>query len=194
MFPNKCGSEKAIRKAADQAIENSRDNHKMKAAHVLSDQYIAQEFYQLNNEGGLAMTKPEEMKRLEADLASDKDLKEKFEKTVDRIAGEGKVQSDGELFAKAAGELGYSITAADFERLDADGEEVDLDELESSAGGKGEKDEYGHDIGCIAVWHCYTAMLHTETESKEVLCWKHYACFAINKHKVNLYVEKMLFT
>ena len=66
------------------------------------------------------MTKSEEMKRLEADMASDKELYEKFNKTVDRIAGEKTAQSDGELFAKAAQELGYNIKAADFERLDAE--------------------------------------------------------------------------
>ena len=76
------------------------------------------------------MTKSEEMKRLEADMASDTELREKFNKTVDRIAGEKTAQSDGELFAKAAQELGYNITAADFEKLDAEREEVSADELE----------------------------------------------------------------
>lgn len=76
------------------------------------------------------MTKSEEMKRLEADMASDKELREKFNKTVDRLAGEKTAQSDGELFAKAAQELGYNITAADFERLDAEKAEISADELE----------------------------------------------------------------
>ena len=81
------------------------------------------------------MTISEEMKRLEADMASDKELNEKFCRTVDRIAGEKTAQSDGELFAKAAQEFGYNITAADFERLDAEKEEVSADELELVAGG-----------------------------------------------------------
>ena len=84
------------------------------------------------------------MKRLEADMASDKELNEKFNKTVDRIAGEKTAQSDGELFAKAAQELGYNITAADFERLDAEKEEVNADELELVAGGG--NGEVNHDV------------------------------------------------
>ena len=46
------------------------------------------------------MTKSEEMKRLEADMASDKELGKKFYETVDRIATENDQQSDGELFAR----------------------------------------------------------------------------------------------
>jgi hypothetical protein len=84
------------------------------------------------------MTKSEEMKKFEAAVASDKELNEKFYKTVDRIAGEKTAQSDGEIFAKAAQELGYNITAADFERLDAENEEVSADELEQVAGGSDE--------------------------------------------------------
>ena len=79
------------------------------------------------------MTKSEELKRLEAAMASDKELGKKFYETVDRIATENDQQSDGELFAKAAAELGYSITAADFERLDAEREEIGPEELEKAA-------------------------------------------------------------
>ena len=46
------------------------------------------------------MTKSEELKRLEAAMASDKELGKKFYETVDRIATENDQQSDGELFAK----------------------------------------------------------------------------------------------
>ena len=154
------------------------------------------------------MTKTEEMKRLEADMASDKELYEMFNKTVDRIAGEKTVQSDGELFAKAAQELGYNITAADFEKLDAEKEEVSADELKQVAGGNTDhgydhdydydsnecqgvydcnhtaqytKDEHGHDTWCLTAWHCLTATVHTQSESKDVACWKNYDCMWINK-------------
>ena len=147
------------------------------------------------------MSKSEEMKRLEAAMASDKELREKFSKTVDRIAGEKTVQNDGDLFAKAAQEIGFNITAADFERLDAENEEVSTDELESVAGGvdndnwclknyecyavyecsRGEGDEYGHHNWCVTAWHCNSATLHTKTESDTVSCWKNYCCFLINK-------------
>ena len=129
------------------------------------------------------MTKTEEMKRLEADMASDKELREKFSKTVDRIAGEKTAQSDGELFAKATQELGYNITAADFERLDAEREEVSADELEQVAGGAPEDDK-GHDNWCLTAWHCFTATLHTSTETKSVACWKDYGCYMVNKETI----------
>ena len=143
------------------------------------------------------MTKSEEIKRLEADMASDKELYEKFNKTVDRIAGEKTAQSDGELFAKAAQELGYNIKAADFERLDAEREEVSADELKQVAGGyydcdmnykcdynyyhpKSEReDEHGHDVQCVTAWHCATITCHTDTESKKVACWKDYLCYFV---------------
>ena len=105
------------------------------------------------------MTKSEEMKRLEYDMASDKELRKKFCKTVDRIAGEKTVQSDGEL---ADGELDYNITAADFEWLDAEMEEVSADELKQVAGCVGDhEDEHGHDTHSALQYG--TALLHQRT-------------------------------
>ncbi len=138
------------------------------------------------------MQKSEEMKRLEADMASDKELREKFNKTVDRLAGEKTAQSDGELFAKAAQELGYNITAADFERLDAEKEEISADELELVAGG-GFEDDKGHNKWCFTAWHCFTATLHTSTETTTVTCWKDYSCFLVNK-EIRTYVNTTLTT
>ena len=145
------------------------------------------------------MTKSEEMKRFEADMASDKELYEKFCRTVDRIAGEKNVQSDGELFAKAAQELGYNITAADFERLDAQNEEVSPDELENVAGGEWcwknygcvstwhcfepeDEDKDGHNVWCFTAWHCMAATLHTEGETHGEACWNNYLCLSVNNH------------
>ena len=125
------------------------------------------------------MTKTEEMKRLEADMASDKELNEKFYKNVDSTAGEKTAQSDGELFAKAAAKLGYNITAADFEKLDAEREEVSADDLEQVAGG-GSEDDKGHDNWCVTLWHCFTVTAHTSTETKSVACWKDYGCYIVN--------------
>ena len=147
-----------------------------------------------NNQGEQIMNKTEEMKRMEADMSYDKELHNKFCTTIDRIASEGKVESDGELFAKAASELGYSIAAAEFERLDAEREEVSLDEPEMAAGGnedeikwcfydyrcegafKWKPDEHGHDSHCITAWHCFTATLHSSTDTKNVACMKDYVC------------------
>ena len=137
------------------------------------------------------MATSEELKRLDADLASDKELKKKFYETIDRIANDSKPESDGELFAKAAAELGYSISAADFERLDAENEEVSAEELENAAGGAFNptchslampqtEDEYEHDGKCIAAFHCYTALMHTESSYELIACWKDYRCVVIN--------------
>ena len=147
------------------------------------------------------MTKPEEMKRLEADMASDKELYRKFYETADRIATENDPQSDGELFAAAAAELGYNITAADFERLYAEQEEISPEELEQAAGGnskddgnccwkdyfcsllwnRADMDEKGHNGTCITAWHCFMATLHTEAESHDVNCWKDYKTMKFEK-------------
>ncbi len=111
------------------------------------------------------MQKSEEMKRLEADMASDKELYEKFNKTVDRIAGEKTAQSDGELFAKAASELGFNITAADFERLDAENEEVSADELEQVAGG------FDHDTEwCLKDYYCDYAWNRKQDDKELTKC------------------------
>lgn len=145
------------------------------------------------------MTKSEEMKRFEADMASDKELGKKLYEVVDRIAAENKVQSDGELFAKAAEELGYRITAADFERLDAEREEISPEDLAQAAGGGNSpewcwrnygcsfgyeafwQDEYNHTAVCLTAWHCFATTLHTETNSEDVACWKNYMCLVVNK-------------
>ena len=147
------------------------------------------------------MSKSEEMKRLEADMASDKELGKKFYETVDRIATENDQQSDGELFAKAAAELGYSITAADFERLYAEEEEISPEELEQAAGGgskddadlcwkdylcslmwnRADMDEKGHNGTCITAWHCFTVTLHTDADSHDVNCWKDFKTMKFKK-------------
>ena len=77
--------------------------------------------------------------------------------------------------AKAAAELGYSISAADLERSAAEIQELDLDELENVAGGVS-TDEDGNDTFCITAWHCFTAALHTEAKSKDAACWSDYKC------------------
>ena len=148
------------------------------------------------------MNVSEEMKRFEADMGSDKELREKFYKTVDRIAGEKTAQSNGELFAKAAQEFGYNITAADFEKLDAEQEEVSADELEQVAGGfdhdtewcfkdyycdyawNRKQDDKGHDDSCVTAWHCLTVTLHSDTETDEVFCWSNHTCVVASKDPI----------
>ena len=139
------------------------------------------------------MNKTPEMIRMEADLKASETLREKFDAAMKRIAEAGEAQSDGEIFEKAAAELGYQVTAAELERLSAANEEISPDEMEQAAGGKyfepgggGSKiDSDGHEEICLAAWHCYAAMMHTKANkgNENVRCWSDYLCILLNKHK-----------
>ena len=131
------------------------------------------------------MSKAPEMMRMEADLKASEALREKFETAMKRIAEAGEAKSDGEVFEKAAAELGYQITAAELERLSAANEEISPEEMERATGGerKGGEDGDGHDNNCLTAWHCLAIACHT-TPSKgneNVDCWKDYNCILINK-------------
>ncbi len=132
------------------------------------------------------MNKPPEMARMEADLAASEALREKFEATMKRIAEAGEAKSDGELFEKAAAELGYQITAAELERLSAANEELSPEEMELVAGGEEDysrEDSDGHDHSCIVAWHCFTITCHTKANkgNENVSCWLDYICMIINR-------------
>lgn len=139
------------------------------------------------------MDKTAEMIRMEADMAASEELRGQLEAAMKRIAEAGEAKSDGEIFEKAAAELGYHITAAELERLSAEDEAVSPDELDQVAGGvvylpskggdNGKEDSDGHATFCMAVWHCYTAMIHTKANqgNELVRCWKDYNCIMVNK-------------
>ena len=118
------------------------------------------------------MSRFEEIKRFDAALNASEELRRDFEGACARIAKEGEARSDSEIMAKAAGELGFNISAADLERSAAELQELDLDELENVAGGTDD----GKDTFCITAWYCFTAALHTDTQSKDVSCWSDYKC------------------
>ena len=142
------------------------------------------------------MNQTAEMIRMEADMAASEELRGKLDTAMKRIAEAGEAKSDGEIFEKAAAELGYHITAAELERLSAENEAVSPDELDQVAGGvvyypskpsKGDdnrkEDSDGHAVFCMAAWHCYTAMIHTKANqgNERVRCWKDYNCIMVNK-------------
>lgn len=129
------------------------------------------------------MVKADELKRFEADLAASDELRAKFDEACKSIVESGSAGSDGEVLSKAAGELGYAVNVADFERAVADAQETDDEELSEVVGGvgfmpvsKSREDEHGHDVGCLIGWHCYVTMLHTATNSTQVRCLKNYVC------------------
>jgi len=140
------------------------------------------------------MNKTPEMVRMEADLAASEALREKFNAAIKRIAEAGQAQSDGELFEKAAAELGYQVTAAELERLSAETEELSPDEMEQAAGGKEDdsgEDGDGHAAACFVAWHCFTAILHTKANegNENVSCWSDYRCALLN-HRPQAQVYK----
>ncbi|MDO4539371.1 MAG: hypothetical protein Q4B54_14490 [Coriobacteriales bacterium] len=124
------------------------------------------------------MGKTDEIRRLEGDLAADESLRERLEGAARRAAEAG-AGSDGEAFAAAAAELGYGVSAADLERSIADAEQIDLDDLESAAGGwfwMNSDAEDGHEEWCAVAYHCFIALAHSGETVKDAACWQDYEC------------------
>ena len=81
------------------------------------------------------MENREELKRFQEDMKADRELYRKLEEIGRRMLKDGCKESGNELMAKAAKELGYSITAAELERAEAAAEELDDDQLDGVSGG-----------------------------------------------------------
>ncbi|MBO6041428.1 MAG: hypothetical protein J6P58_09455 [Oscillospiraceae bacterium] len=145
------------------------------------------------------------MNRLEA-ASSDEQFREKLFETFKRLAEENPGLNDSEVMVKAAAEFGYTITAGELERFDAKTKVLDPDDLAKVSGGVDNRpghdlncwkdylctfvyiapleDEYGHNSFCWTAWHCFAAMLHTESEDDSVYCWSNYIC-AFNEGENN---------
>ena len=135
-----------------------------------------------------------ELKRFDNDLKNSEELRKKLDETATRIRNEGQAESDGDLIVRAAKELGYDFSIADLEKRKAEAEPLDPAEFEEVAGGKAvipfdicwslwtqnHVDEYDHNALCTVTWHCYMAMLHTETNEKDMSCLADYSCVWIN--------------
>ena len=87
------------------------------------------------------MENREELKRFQADMTTDRALYRKLEEIGRRMLKEGSTESGCELMAKAAKEMGYSVTAAELERAEAAAEVLDDNQLEAVSGGGVLKDE-----------------------------------------------------
>ena len=149
----------------------------------------------------------DELKRFEADLKNNEELKRKFEEALKRQVEGGEAQSEGEVMVRAAKELGYDISIAALEQTRAEAEELDPEALKDAAGGDdgvggydhtrtdncwkeylcavvnrtSYEDLEGHDTWCITAWHCYAATLHTEGGTEKEKCWSDYKCVLVNK-------------
>ena len=75
------------------------------------------------------------MLRLENDLKNKEGLAEQNKEAYAKYAGEESKKENIEALAKAAADLGYQITIADFERAKVMDEELDPEELEKVSGG-----------------------------------------------------------
>ena len=134
----------------------------------------------------------EELKRLENDMKASEELRKNLDEAVRRIAAEGQAQNDGEAMVLAAKELGYDISIAALEQAKAAAEDLDAEDLEKVSAGHSDmcekdyfcvmnyhtddEDNEGHDIWCLAAWHCMGAALHTEGGTKDEACWSSYKC------------------
>ena len=126
--------------------------------------------------------KSEKINEFEKALSEDKDLAQKYEAIIKRITDNKEADSDGEALVKAVAEVGYDIPIEELERSYAAIEEASDEMLDTiSGGGFGEDDEYGHELHCLYVWHCFGIVLHTETKNKQAACWKDYLCNFVSK-------------
>ena len=98
------------------------------------------------------MENREELKLFLADIQADRELYRKLEEIGRRMAEAGSDESNNELVAKAAAELGYSITAAELERAEAAAEELDDDQLEEVSGGSDARCDHGYDCSRSYGW------------------------------------------
>ena len=128
------------------------------------------------------MANNEKITKFEEALNADKSLAEKYDAALIRIKDNKEAGSVGEAMMKAASELGFDISAEEFERELASVEEIMDDKLDGVVGGE---DEYGHSDWCVVPWHCYTAFMHTESDGNSEnrdefelreACWADYVC------------------
>ena len=104
------------------------------------------------------MENREELKRFLADIQADRELYRKVEEIGRRMVEAGSKKSGNELMAKAAAELGYSITAAELERAEAAAEEVDDNQLEGVCGGANNDSGSGCLTDCTVNFACTTTI------------------------------------
>lgn len=123
-----------------------------------------------------------------AALLEKSDVPDSLEETVDvyyaiaeKLGIETTKDEVSEVFNALAEEykLKTEKAAQEMEKLDAEAlDNVSGGDQDSSLW---EEDENGHDNWCVATWHCYTAMIHTDSDSEWVSCWSNYKCKIFNK-------------
>ena len=114
----------------------------------------------------------ENAKKLEKALKEDKEQAAKFEAELRRIVQEKDAANDGEAFVKAAKAVGFDISIADLEKVKAETQEIDPEEIGSSAGGS----------WCWADYDCYTAWHHDGPEEVGTDCFSNHDCIKLSEN------------
>ena len=110
----------------------------------------------------------ENWKKFEQAIRDDKELAQRYEEELKRIATEKSAGSDDEGFAKAAQALGFDVTVSDIEKARAETQELDPEELDKAAGG-----------WCWGSYDCYTAWHHDTPDEDGTACFKDHECLLI---------------
>ena len=114
------------------------------------------------------MENREELKRFQEDMKADRALYRKLEEIGRRMLKNGSKESGCELMAKAAKELGYSVTAAELERMEAAAEELDDAQMEGVSGGFDPNDSNKAD--CIQNFTCGQSICLPEADGIYTQC------------------------
>ena len=118
--------------------------------------------------------------QLESTLKENEELAAKYKEAL-ASAKEAGMKSDVEALAFAAKAVGVEISISQIEADLAQAQSLSDDDLNLVSGGvsyEGEgEDEYGHDLWCVTIWHCYTISAHTETEHTAAACFNDYTCY-----------------
>ena len=110
------------------------------------------------------------IRKFQETLQCDKQLEEQFRQELEHIDSEELAESGTEAVIQAAKALGYELTEADTDKIKAELQALDPEELENAAGGG----------WCWGNYACYT-VYHHDGEDEDETCWKDYACMAFNK-------------
>lgn len=121
-------------------------------------------------------------KEFEAMLCTDEAKAAEYKRALEAAKEDG-AKSDSEALAAAASAVGFELTAEQIEQYFASRFEVSDDELDFVAGGMDcyqgnvmNHDENGNDTVCVFSYHCFTALLHPDDNSKKGACWSDYRC------------------
>lgn len=111
------------------------------------------------------MSKSEKIINFEEALKKDEAKQKAYEDAAKKLSKDKSIKSNGELMSKVAKELGYDISVEECERLFAEKQEMDDDELEKVAGG-----------WCTFSHGCHYVISHSDKVDTSEDCWKEYIC------------------